>query len=127
MNARLPTTRPEARVRRLRAVLAVALAVGMLGAVGTLAFACAPETSPVGPGGECFVASDCEPGLVCVPQRGGARQCSSDLSQVVGRPPPEGGAADTGGDGPADGPPADASGQDTGAPDTGVVDDATAG
>ncbi len=87
--------------------------------------ACAPDASPVQAGGECFIASDCAPGLVCVPQRGGARQCSSDLSQVVGRPPPEAGGGEAAP--PVDGAPPDDSGevQDTSVPDTSKPDTST--
>jgi hypothetical protein len=93
---------------------------GLLVAAGLIILACAQETSPVGPGEECFVASDCRPGLVCVPQRGGARQCSDDLSQVTGRPPsqPNGDSGDN--DASDDGPPVeDGPVQEAGDPDTG--------
>jgi hypothetical protein len=67
--------------------------------------ACGKESNAVGPGGECFLATDCEPGLVCVPQRDGTRLCSNDLTRVAGDVPPEAGAdAREGGDAPADGP-----------------------
>lgn len=89
--------------------------------------ACAPDPALVAAGGECFAATDCEPGLVCVPQRGGARACSSDLSQIVGRPPAEAGAADTGGgDGPDEVGSPDAPGQDTSLPDTSMPDTSVA-
>ena len=105
--------------------MALVVAPGVVALLALLA--CGSESSPVGPGEECFVASDCVPGLVCVPQRGGARVCSNDLSQVVGRPPPEGGGGETDGgdgasDGPSDGPPSDAPGQDTSMPDTSMPD-----
>ena len=113
--------------RRTRAAVVAAL----LGAGGTLAFACAPTTAPVGAGGECFVATDCEPGLVCVAQRSGARECTSDLSQVVGQAPPEAGRADAPRDAPPTDGPAQESGQDSGMdtsmPDTSVADAAEAG
>lgn len=96
----------------------------VIGAItlGLVVFACAAHTSLSGPGEECFAATDCADGLVCVPQRGGARLCSDDLSQVTGRPPPEGGAAEAGGDGPREANPADGPGQDTSMPDTGMQD-----
>src|SRR3954452_19314600 len=84
--------------------------------------ACTPDTPLVAAGGECFAASDCEPGLVCVPQRGGARQCSSDLSMVAGRQPPEGGAADAADGEAGEGGPLDEGGPDTGMPDTSMSD-----
>lgn len=88
-----------------------------------LPLACAQDPERVGAGGECFVASDCAPGLVCVPQRGGARACSSDLSQVVGRPPAMGdaGNADAEADGPDEGSVPEG-GPDTSVPDTSVPD-----
>lgn len=92
--------------------------------VGLVVFACASQPSLSGPGEECFAATDCAAGLVCVPQRGGARLCSDDLSQVTGRPPPEGGApAEAGGDGPREANPSDSpQGQDTSMPDTSMPD-----
>jgi hypothetical protein len=59
-----------------------------------------------------------------VPQRGGARLCSDDLSQVTGRPPPEAGAAaEAGGDGPNEANPTDSPvQQDTSMPDTSMPD-----
>jgi hypothetical protein len=94
-------------------------------AVAAIAAACASSASKVGAGAECFLASDCEDGLVCVPQANGGRVCSSDISRVAGSPPAEGGAGDANAadatDAPADGPPADAPVQDTGA-DTGPAD-----
>ena len=133
MEARSTTTR-AAVPRALRAALLLAPLVLAV----VIPLACATEDGPVGAGGECFVASDCAPGLVCVPQRGGARACSNDLSQVVGRPPPEAGgdddASDTGADGPEggdgmaeDGPVQDTSVPDTSKPDTGVADAADSG
>ena len=109
----------------------VALVVGTSASAVVALLACASAPSLVGAGEECFVATDCAAGLVCVPQRGGARACSNDLSQVVGRPPPEAGGGDTGGDGPADGPndgmpPSDAPGQDTSMPDTSMPDTSVA-
>ena len=91
-----------------------------------LALACSSSPALVAAGGDCFAASDCEPGLVCVPQKNGPRVCSSDLSQVTGRPPAEGDAAmaeageagEAGADAPvADGPEPDALPADTGVKD----------
>ena len=116
------------RLGRAARVARVALLLALLAALG---IACGQTSSVSGPGEECFAASDCAPGLVCVPQRLGSRICSSDLSQVTGRPPAapaeagmaEGGDATT--DGMTDGPP-DAPVQDTGT-DTGIVDAGDAG
>lgn len=98
--------------------------IGSIAAAG-IVLACASRPSLSGPGEECFAATDCADGLVCVPQRGGARLCSDDLSQVTGRPPPEGGAAmnEAGGDGPREANPTDGQGgQDTSMPDTSMPD-----
>jgi hypothetical protein len=56
-------------------------------------------------GGECFLATDCEPGLVCVPRDDvrdpcnpppGGRVCSADLSKINATTcgPPTGGGGD---------------------------------
>ena len=71
--------------------------------------ACSKENAAIEKGGECFFASDCAPGLVCVEQRGkGIRICTDDLSEVAGEPPgmgEEGDASDEGGEaGETDGP-----------------------
>lgn len=85
-------------------------------------FACATPPAASGPGEECFQATDCQSGLICVPQPSGARVCSNDLTKVAGRPPPEAGAADAGGDGPREGAPAEGPKQDTSMPDTSMPD-----
>lgn len=100
---------------------------------GIFVSACGSKSNPVGPGGECFLATDCMPGLVCLEQPNKTRVCSDDLSRVTGRPPPEAGVAldDAGEGGRPDGasvdapigpPPEDSGGgQDTGVtPDTGA-------
>lgn len=88
--------------------------------------ACSNTTTLSGPGEECFAATDCQPGFVCVPQRGGSRLCSNDLTQVVGRPPPEAGAADgEAGEGSAEGAVPDGPDQDTSTPDTSTPDTST--
>lgn len=99
------------------------LAVVAVVAVGTAASAggCEANTQRVGPGEECFVATDCEPGLVCVPLRNGARVCSNDLTEVVGRAPPDGAVPEDGGADPDDGAAPD---EDADVPDTGVPVDA---
>lgn len=82
--------------------------------------ACATSSSRAGAGEECFLASDCEDGLVCVPQANGGRVCSNDISRVAGKPPTgeppsEAGAdaAEAGPDAPVEDAPMDAPG-DTG-------------
>jgi len=130
-NAHGSAPRLRARVRTGIQVLAVLVPLALAVLVP---LACANETSLAGAGEECFAATDCLPGLVCVPQRGGSRLCSSDLTQVAGRPPPEAGVADAegGADGPTegsvtDGPDPDTSMPDTSMPDTSVADAAGGG
>jgi hypothetical protein len=107
-----------------------AVSVGFIATlgIGSAFVACNTSSSAVGPGGECFLATDCAPGLVCLEQPNKTRICSDDLSRVAGRPPPEGGPAEEGEGGMeggrTDGPtPSDSSSgnpQDTGARDTGA-------
>jgi hypothetical protein len=113
-------------------VKAAVVLLALIAFPALLALACTASSSAVGPGQECFAASECEPGLVCVPQRNGGSVCSNDLSQVTGRPPMEPPAPDAGegGDAPADGPELDAPPQDTGTDtgaDTGIKDAGDAG
>ncbi len=81
------------------------------GAVFVLAIgvACGSVTE-AGPGGECFVATDCAVGLVCVEQANKTRVCSSDLSRIAGKAPPEGGPDDGGDAAPSEGGPEDPDG-----------------
>ncbi len=108
-----------------------ALAAGLTATLSllVLASACASTSSAVGPGGECFLATDCAPGLICIEQPNKTRICSDDLSRVAGRPPPEGGAeeGDAGEGGVPEGstndvvtPPPDTGTPDTNQPDTGA-------
>lgn len=97
-------------------------------AVLVLAASCDPSTSAVGPGGECSLATDCAPGLVCVEQANKTRVCSDDLSRVAGRPAETGGAEEDaeaeGGGSNVDGstpPPPPRS--DSGAPDAGQLEE----
>lgn len=115
----------DRRARRLRAVAVLVPLTLVLAAP----LACTDKASLIGPGEECFAATDCQPGLVCVPQRSGARVCSNDLTQVEGRPPPEAGAdageAGEAGEGAApDGQVPDTSTPDTSKPDTSTGMDA---
>lgn len=92
--------------------------------VGTGLSACSATSDPIGPGGECFLASDCAPGLVCVEQPNKARVCSDDLTRVAGRTPPDGAAEEQGeggADAQTDGPPVPP--RDSGTPDTGPKPD----
>ena len=63
-------------------------------AVALISWACSPTYTPVGPGGECFVATDCAAGLVCLEQPNKTRICSDDLTGVAGRARPDGSAPD---------------------------------
>ena len=106
------------------------LVVALLAAPALLAVACGSETKALQAGEACFAATECAPGLVCVPARGGgASVCSNDLTQVTGKPPAEAGAADAG-DAQADAPLGDGEAPDTGTDtgvDTGIVDAGDAG
>jgi hypothetical protein len=51
------------------------LAVGLV--------ACSDAAALQGPGGRCFLVSDCKPGFVCVTQADNSRRCSGDLSGIV--------------------------------------------
>ena len=113
----------SARRRRAAVVLAplLIILVPLLAPLG-----CSDDATLVGPGEECFAATDCQPGLVCVPQRSGSRLCTNDLTQVVGRPPPDGAAAAEAGEagegGPVEGGETDGPVQDTSMPDTSMPD-----
>jgi hypothetical protein len=111
-----------------RVLRAAAIAVPLALTLGPVAFAiasCNASTNLVNKGGECFLASDCAPGLVCV-EINKQRVCSDDLTGVAGRPPPEGGApreAGEGGDADPDAPqPVEDSGTDTNKPDNFIPD-----
>lgn len=61
----------------------VASTVALLAPLGVLVFATAcSEATLAGVGGECFQVTDCQPGLVCAPERGGRRTCTDDLSRI---------------------------------------------
>jgi len=105
------------------------LVVALMAVPALLAIACGADTKALQAGEACFAATDCAPGLVCVPQRGGASVCSNDLTQVTGKPPAEAGAAEAG-DAQTDGPRVDGEVPDTGTDtgvDTGIVDAGDAG
>lgn len=93
-------------------------------ALASLAFVasavCACKTAELVPaGGECALATDCQPGLVCLGKPDGTRTCESDLSGVTNPVPPN--ARDGGGDATID-----TSRPDTSVPDTSVPDAADA-
>ena len=123
MTTGFPRVESDRKARRVRVLGLVALVPLVLTIV--LPLACGSDSSLAGPGEECFAATDCQAGLVCVPQRGGSRLCSNDLTMVAGRPPPEAGAAadgEAGADGPIEGATSDGPVQDTNVPDTNVPD-----
>jgi hypothetical protein len=84
-----------------RRKVAVAAAVGV-GAL--LVFACSESPKLVGEGAACAVTTDCDRGLVCVPQQGGKRTCTGDLTSIA-KTPPQPAPADAGRDAPPDGTP----------------------
>lgn len=99
----------------------MAAGVGIMAALGltsvglvALEEGCSTTTEAVPYGGECFVASDCAPGLVCITQPNGARACTDDLSGSTGDPPGTGGGTDGGG--AADGAAAEDGGEADGGP-----------
>ena len=79
-------------MRRLTASRALVVLLPILGALAPV-IACG-TTELVAAGGECSLATDCAPGLICAPVKG-SRVCTADLATVAGKPPPEAGA-DTG-------------------------------
>jgi len=106
----------------VRALRAAAIAIPLALALGPLVLviaSCNSSTNLVDKGGECFLASDCAPGLVCV-EVNRQRVCTDDITGVAGRSPPEGGMPREGGEG-GDADP-DAPVQETGPTDTGVSD-----
>ncbi|AKV01798.1 hypothetical protein AKJ09_08461 [Labilithrix luteola] len=114
------------KVRRNTSALRMLVVLGPVAAFALFPAACSSNSEQAA-GGECFLATDCAPGLICIEQRDGTRRCSDDLTSVVGKPPGEAGAAATdGGDGEAAAP-GDASGGDDAAtkPDTSKPDTST--
>jgi len=93
----------------VRRVVAWRIAVAFGGGAAALACAavgaCSSSPKLVGAGGECFQATDCQDGLVCIPKRGGSSVCSSDLSSIQTTEEAGGAPTDASDDGPADGPP----------------------
>jgi len=78
-------------------------------ALAALTPGCSSQEQLQGEGGQCTQATDCQEGLVCIPQPDGTRKCSGDLGAIQ---PDAGGAGDAtapkdGGKGDAATPPAD--------------------
>ncbi|WP_394828875.1 hypothetical protein [Pendulispora albinea] len=94
-----------------------------------LVVASCSENKLAGPGGDCFQATDCEDGLVCVPS-GNRKVCSNDITGLQTPPAKDASLNDAA---RADAPvpndayrPPDTSVPDTRPPvDTGVVDTGT--
>lgn len=80
--------------------MAAAAAAGgaLLGVV--VLFGCSASPKLVGQGGECAVSTDCDLGLVCVPQKSG-RICTNDVSSIAKATPAP--SSDAAADGSADG------------------------
>lgn len=110
------------RDNKARRVATLALLAGAVAACCLSPAACSPTASEVGPGGTCFLTSDCAPGLVCVEQQNKSRICTDDLTRVVGGGPPEAGMGEAG-DGPNEATDAPVIPQETGSPDTGSGQD----
>lgn len=84
--------RPRSVSAALRRFAAVCVLVA--GPTGALVLGCQKDQVLVGAGQDCDLAADCQPGLVCIEERAsGRRVCSSDLTNVQGELPPDGGAA----------------------------------
>ncbi len=49
--------------------------------------ACSSKAELAGQGAECNLTSDCEDGLVCIPQKSGSSICSSNLGSIQQLPP----------------------------------------
>ena len=75
------------------------LALGTTAIWGMALVAACKSASSSPQGGECSLATDCQPGLVCIAKPDGTRSCESDLTSVTKAVPP--GARDTGADGTA--------------------------
>jgi len=85
-----------------------------------LALSSCSESKLVGEGSDCLQATDCEPGLACVPLSDGRRVCRSDLSGAQPTPEIDSGTRDANSaDASRD---ADAAVRDVNRPDTNVAD-----
>lgn len=74
--------------------------IGIVAGTWGVLLACSKDNTAVERGGECFFASECAPGLICVEQRDkGIRICTDDLSGVAGEPPDPGEEAEGGDEG----------------------------
>jgi hypothetical protein len=85
------TDRSVEGVRSFRVFLSVTFATA-----GVVAFACSTKAPLVAAGGDCQLATDCDDGLICVPQKANSNgcpcYCTGDAGSVQQLPP----AADAG-------------------------------
>jgi hypothetical protein len=68
----------------------LALGSFAIAAVASLPFsfaACSSKATLAGQGAQCNLTTDCEEGLVCIPQKGGTSTCSSNLGSIQQLPP----------------------------------------
>ena len=63
------------------ALTCIAVAAGL--ALLTLFAACSEPPKLVGEGAACAVTTDCQLGLVCIPQQSGARICTGDVTSIA--------------------------------------------
>jgi hypothetical protein len=83
---------------------ALAVALGLAGLA-----ACSSPATPVGLNGSCLLTTDCQPGLVCIPQKDGPNICTNNLATTVS-------TEDAGAPAPMDAAPGDAKAPVDGAP-----------
>jgi hypothetical protein len=76
--------------------------------VVALIAACSTHAKLAGQGEQCFQATDCEDGLVCVPAPDGRSACTNDVSSIVHMQEAGGPAEAAPRDGATDAPPSDA-------------------
>jgi hypothetical protein len=74
-----------------RSFLPAFLLTSPLALAATLAPACSTQAPLVAQGGQCTLATDCQDGLICAPQKKGSNACpcvcTNDLSGVQQLPP----------------------------------------
>ena len=121
----MPVPRSAPR-KVVRSGLVVGALCGLAASV-VLAACGSSDAQNIAAGGTCFSASDCAPGLVCVPVKNSdSRLCSGDLTGLTGNPEdmPDGSMREASVlDSPGfDGPVGDTSTTDTSPADTGPKD-----
>ena len=100
-------------------------------ALFAVGFACSSAATPAGEGADCFQATDCADGLICLPAscNNGRSICSSDLTCVqtqIDAGSPDATVANPDGGAPKDGATGDGLATDTGGSDTNPPADAGA-